>query len=98
MGCGKMPVEVEYIKLASHAIGLGHKKAYRRNGRLFYKPYRNYYAAGKKDCEIWDLMVGEGYAEAGKENQHGGRIYWLTRKGLDWLGEQLGIHIHDEED
>lgn len=87
-----------YIALASHAIGLNNKKPYKRHGRLFYRPYRNYYAAGRKDCESWDLMVDAGYAKAGMKNRNGGRTYWLTRKGLDWLGEQLGVHIHDEEE
>ena len=57
----------EYISLASHAIGLDHKKPYKRHGKLFYRPYRNYYDASIKDCEIWDLMVDAGYAEAGKK-------------------------------
>ena len=25
------------------------------------------------------------------------RVYWFTRKGLEWLGNELGIHIYDEE-
>ena len=43
-------------------------------------------------------MVNQGYAEAGEKDRYGGRMYWLTRKGLDWLGEKLGICIHDEMD
>ena len=44
-------------------------------------------------------MVQAGYADRGNEkNQHGGYTYWLTRVGLDWLGEKLGIRIYDEED
>ena len=86
-----------YIDLASHCIGLDYKKPYKRHGRYFYRPYRNYYGAGGKDVEIWDVMVEAGYAAAGKENSHGGRLYWLTREGLDWLGNILGIHIYDKE-
>lgn len=48
--------------------------------------------------ETWDVMVAAGYAKAGKEDKHGGRMYWLTREGLDWLGEKLGIRILDEEE
>lgn len=44
------------------------------------------------------MMVAAGYAEAGRKDRYGGRLYWLTRKGLDWLGEQIGVHIHDESD
>lgn len=86
------------IALASHCIGLDRKKPYKRHGRYFYRPYRNYYDAGGKDVEIWDTMVSEGYAEAGRKNRYGGRMYWLTRQGLDWLGEKLGIQIWDEEE
>ena len=49
--------ENRYISLATHAIGLDHKKPYKRHGRYFYRPYRNYYDASIKDCEIWDVMV-----------------------------------------
>lgn len=84
-----------YIDLASHCIGLDYKKPYKRHGRYFYRPYRNYYGAGGKDVEIWDVMVEAGYAAAGKKDREGGRMYWLTREGLDWLGNILGIHIYD---
>lgn len=90
--------EQRCISLATHAIGLDHKKPYKRHGRYFYRLYRNHYDASLKDCEIWDVMVSQGYAKAGKKNSNGGRIYWLTRKGLDWLGEKLEIHIYDEYD
>lgn len=87
-----------YIAYASHCIGLDHKKPYKRHGRLFYRPYRNYYDASPKDCEIWNMMVDTGYAEAGRKDRRGGRMYWMTREGLDWLGEKLGIQIWDEEE
>lgn len=90
--------ENKCINFASHAIGLDNEKPYKRRGKLFYRPYRNYYDASMGDCRVWDSLVKKGYAKAGKKDRYGGRMYWLTRKGLDWLGEQLGIVIHDEED
>ena len=87
-----------YIDLVSHCIGLDYKKPYKRHGRYFYRPYRNYYGAGGKDVEIWDVMVEAGYAAAGKKDREGGRMYWLTREGLDWLGKKLGIQIWNEEE
>lgn len=48
--------------------------------------------------DTWDVMVSAGYAKAGKKDRYGGRMYWLTREGLDWLGGKLGIHIYDEEE
>ena len=43
-------------------------------------------------------MVEAGYAAAGKKDREGGRMYWLTREGLDWLGKKLGIQIWNEEE
>lgn len=90
--------ENQYIELARHAIGLDHKEPYKRHGKLFYRPYRNYYDASPEDCETWELMCDAGYADRGRKDRYGGRMYWLTRKGLDCLGEKLGIKIYDEGD
>ncbi len=87
-----------YVEKAMHCIGLDHAKPYKRHGKLFYHPYRNYFDACERDCETWDLMVDAGYADNGCKDLFGGRIYWLTRKGLDWLGEKLDIRIYDEEE
>ena len=34
-----------------------------------------------------------------EEISHGEKVftYWFNREGLDWLGQQLGIHIYNEE-
>lgn len=93
-----MENENTYIALARSAIGLNHKKPYKRHGRLFYRPYRNYYDANNEHSELWEVLANAGYAERGRKNRYGGRMYWLTRKGLDWLGERLGVVIYDEED
>ncbi|MCM1039837.1 MAG: hypothetical protein NC434_10985 [Ruminococcus sp.] len=89
-----------YIELAKHCIGLNRKKPYTRHGKKFYRPYRNCFATGRgKDLECWEMMKSAGYAKHSEEkNQHGGYIFYLTREGLDWLGEKIGIHIYDEED
>lgn len=87
------------IELAKHCIGIDRKKPYTRHGKKFYKPYRNYYATGTgKNLDYWEIMVLEGYADTWKYGRNGGFTFYLTRKGLDWLGEQLGIYIHDETD
>lgn len=87
-----------HVSLASHAIGLDYKKPYTRHGKKFYKPYRNYYTVGLNGYgfRVWSDMEEEGYAESKKSKT--GAMFWLTRSGLDWLGQQLGIHIYDEED
>ena len=83
----------DYIGLAMHCIGLDHKKPYHRHGEAFYRPYRNYYAAGRAH-EEWEVMVSAGYARRDPDRY----TYSLTRAGLDWLGGQLGGTIYDEED
>lgn len=93
-----MESENRCIALARHAIGLDHKNPYIRHGKQFYKPYRNYYDASPKDCEYWEMMCNAGFAERGCGDRYGGRMYWLSRDGLDWLGEKLNIKIYDEED
>lgn len=59
------------LAFAQHCIGLDHKNPYKRHGRYFYRPYRNYYDASIKDCETWKLLVQEGYAEAGRKDRYG---------------------------
>lgn len=92
-----MEKQNRYLRKAIHCIGLDRKRPYIRYGKRFYRPYRNYYATGGPDDD-WELMVVAGYAKCGDKNQRGGYTYYLTREGLDWLGENMGIHIYDEED
>lgn len=91
-------MEKKCIDLATHAIGLDYKKPYIRHGKKFYRPYRNYYMC-VKNCDIydaWNFMESNGYAKSKESNQ--GVYFWLTRDGLDWLGEKIGVHIYDEEE
>ena len=87
-----------FIEVAKHAIGMGYRKPYRRHGKLWYRPYRNYFATsiGSSDHELWETMKRRGYAESRKSNDR--EMFWLTREGLDWLGEKLCMYIYDEED
>lgn len=91
------------VRLAAHAIGLDHKRPYMRHGKAFYRPYRNYYSTHDKAayCQTWQGLCENGYAESrpGRTSgNHNHITFWLTRAGLDWLGETLGITIYDEED
>ena len=85
---------------ALHTIGLNSshtgRRLYTRHGKKFYKPYRNYFYGKDKDL---DTLVEAGYMERMEEIAHGEKTYtyWFNREGLDWLGEQLGIYIYDEE-
>ena len=90
--------ENRFIEVAKHAIGLVYRKPYKRHGKRFYRPYRNYFAVsiGSSDYELWETMKSAGYAECRRSNDRA--MFWLTRVGLDWLGEKLGMRIYDEED
>lgn len=85
---------------ALHTIGLEpgktNGKKYSRNGKKFYKPYRNYFEGNDKDL---DRLVDVGYMnfkESVVDNELK-RTYHFTKKGLDWLGEQLGMIIKEPE-
>lgn len=84
--------------LAMHCIGMDYSRPYKRRGKLFYRPYRNYFTTSLTGNynSVWLDMVEKGYAEMRESDR--GRCFWLTRAGLDWLGETLGIKIYDEED
>ena len=88
------------VRLAAHAIGLDQKRPYMRHGKTFYRPYRNYFSTHDKthDYTVWKGLCGNGYARSCPSGTRGSYTFWLARAGLDWLGETLGITIHDEED
>lgn len=89
-------------QISLHTIGLNldgrsnRGRLYTRHGKKFYKPYRNYFSGNNKEL---DKLVDAGLMEMSSENVHGiedYRTYWFNRKGLDWLGGQLGITIKSE--
>lgn len=43
------------IDICKHAIGLGIKTPYKRHSKLFYKPYRNFFALSQNSSyfELW---------------------------------------------
>lgn len=85
------------VDAAKHCIGLDRKNPYTRHGKQFYKPCCNHYYTFRKD-KLWEALYRMGYASRWPLNTRGYYEYWLTRTGLDWLGEKLGVYICDEED
>ena len=91
----------QIIEVMMHTIGLwpeGQRHAYKRHGRIFYRPYRNYFNT-KPGCGgywMWERMQKAGHAEVYKSGQ--GEFWHLTRRGLDWLEMKLDMKIYDEED
>ncbi|MBQ2461430.1 MAG: hypothetical protein II504_03230 [Clostridia bacterium] len=89
------------IRTMMHTIGLvpeGMRHAYKRHGKIFYRPYRNYFSTAPK-CDgywMWERMEKAGHAECTKTKT--GEIWHLTRRGMDWLEMKLEMKIYDEED
>lgn len=84
----------KYIELAKHCIGLDNKQPYNRNGKLYFRPYRNYFNTNYDD-EIWSDLKFLGYAECDceywDEEKKKSVFYWLNEDGRKWLAEKLGI-------
>ncbi len=92
-------------QIVMHTIGMNDScsqrhKPYHRHGRLFYKPWRNCFNT-YLDSKPWLELCLRGYAEHGQVFVADGdrpplTNYRLTRKGLDWLGRELGMTIYNE--
>lgn len=87
-----MQLSSEQIDQMKHCIGLHRRKPYRRHGKLFYKPYRNYFDCGRHDDPDWSEFADCGYAV---DYYRKGR-YELTKAGLEVLSSATGIHIYDD--
>lgn len=91
----------QIILTMMHTIGMwpeGLRHPYKRHGKIFYRPYRNYFST-KPGCGgywMWERMQKAGHAEVAKSGP--GELWRLTRRGLDWLEMKLDMKIYDEED
>ena len=79
----------------SHVIGLDQSRPYKRHGKLFYKPYRNYFTG-----ENQYLTYLCGPVRLVKRTEQDGPFgkyvtYELTRRGLDFLERRLNMKIYD---
>ena len=80
------------IKICKHMVGLDYKNPYHRHGKVFYKPYRNYYEAPLDGNKVLDKLPN--YIV--KKTQGELSIWYeLTRSGMEWLGRQLNITIKE---
>lgn len=91
----------QIIETMMHTIGLfpcGLRHAYKRHGKIFYKPYRNFFdtAPGCDGYWMWERMGKAGHAKCGVSIH--GENWHLTRRGLDWLEMKLDMKIYDEEE
>ncbi len=80
------------IEICKHMVGLDYKNPYHRHGKVFYKPYRNYYAAPLDGDKVLDKLPN--YIVKKTQGELSIR-YELTRSGMEWLGRQLNITIKE---
>ena len=92
---GKTVIYCTMRQKVLHVVGLDYQRPYTRHGKKFYRPYRNSW--GGRDADL-DKLVESGLMDAYPSERTGER-YWYSfnRSGLDWLGEQIGVKILDEE-
>lgn len=88
------------IENMMHMIGMypeGVRHPYKRHGKVFYKPYRNYWSGENKYLDYFSGCIGfVKKHEPAVCGQH--PMYTLTERGIKWLGRQLDVTIYPEED
>lgn len=78
-----------------HCIGYAEHRVRGRKYRK-YTAYRNRYAA---PCYLasWDDLVSRGFAKVERAPDSQYPLYWLTKTGMDALGEVLGCAILEDD-
>lgn len=89
------------ISTLCHFVGLDsrNKGIYHRHGKAFYKPYRNYFFGKSSLFEDFEKeCIVKHTSEPEYPDKNGNTFWWLTRKGLDFIGEKINCRIYDESD
>lgn len=81
------------LDVIGHAIGYEVKKIYRRNGRLYFKPYRNRFYC-EADNEVWSGLVKKGFAEKQPPNKDNMSYFRVTRECLAELTLETSIYFY----
>lgn len=87
-----MSIDLYHVALMEHCVGMDNHKPYRRHGRLFFRPRRNYFDCGPADEPYWREIEACGYAV----DFDGRGWFKLTRDGFRHLSEATGINVHDD--
>lgn len=83
---------IKQIEAMQHAIGI-------KKDRIKYHKYiafRNHFCCNVTNCDDWEDLVHQGYAERGEEKKsegYTGRYYHVTDKGLSLLSKLMMIVI-----
>lgn len=83
------------LDVIEHAIGYEVKKVYRRNGQLYFKPYRNHFYC-EADNEIWNGLVKKGFAKCANPFKDGMAYFSVTRECLAELTLETSIYFYSE--
>lgn len=83
-------VNATEIKKMEHCIGFEPKDAYWRNGRYYFKPYRNHFSPGGSDKDIWAELKKKGLADGGDT------YYYVNRAGLAILSAIEHCYIYSD--
>ena len=83
------------INVCKHMLGMDVRKTYKRHGKVFYKPYRNYFYGFQKEL---DYMTGLGLIVKQQDVDDKHPYYWLTKEGTRWLERKTGIVIRELEE
>lgn len=91
-------IKSQQIRFMKHCIGLENRKV-KGNKHRKYEAYRNYFTTADDDFE-WDDLVEQGLA--GKRDFPNGcgknpKLYYLTKLGIEFLGEITGIQITEDK-
>lgn len=91
----KVELDDRHIAKAKQCIGLDRTEPYKKRGKYYYKPWRNFFAAAKSgtNFKLWEDLRKEGYAQR-TDYVRQRYTFYLTNAGLKWLGEKLGIEIY----
>ena len=81
----------EVIDHCKHMLGMDNRDTYRRHGKEFYKPYRNYWSGEEPGLE-WMSSGVIGLAENLSKDPDS-PYYRLTKAGIKWLERRIGVTI-----
>lgn len=90
----EIKLSIEQINKMKHAIGLN---VARPNSKRRYVAYRNFYDAGENPNKEWEELVELKLAIRRNSRISKSIIYYVSKEGLLYLSDLLGISIIYED-
>ena len=85
-------LSLSQINKMKHAVGLNNIRTMPKDGN--YSAYRNFFAVASKDVD-WEELVAIGYATVRYVEWCQEYVYYVSQKGLEYLGKLFGITIKE---